>query len=155
HQVANARLASVANVHGIMVPLETASASMQMDADGASTSTSSSAGSRAAATPSSTGGGAGVTGPSGGRVSDGDAAAQRGMDSAGSGRRGVTTGSGSDMHHVDVSALEKEAQAAVDKLARKSGAEFDEAFIEMMIEDHQESIDLFEEQAENEQEPML
>ncbi len=44
--------------------------------------------------------------------------------------------------------LPPEAQKAYDDLQKKTGDEFDAAFMDLMVEDHQKAVDLFKQQAE-------
>jgi putative membrane protein len=45
--------------------------------------------------------------------------------------------------------LPAEAQQAYDELQQKSGDEFDQAYMDLMVEDHQKAIDLFQQEAKS------
>jgi putative membrane protein len=45
--------------------------------------------------------------------------------------------------------LPAEAQQAYDELQQKSGDEFDQAYMDLMVEDHQKAIDLFQQEAQS------
>jgi putative membrane protein len=51
--------------------------------------------------------------------------------------------------------LSDDCQKKYDKLAEKSGTEFDEAFAEHMVKDHKDDIDAFKKQAEDGDDPDL
>jgi putative membrane protein len=51
--------------------------------------------------------------------------------------------------------LSEDCQETYDKLAAKSGTEFDEAFAEHMVKDHKDDIDAFKKQAEKGDDPDL
>jgi putative membrane protein len=46
-------------------------------------------------------------------------------------------------------ALSDNRQKKLDNLKEKKGTEFDKAYIDMMVEDHEDDVDLFEKEAEN------
>ena len=48
-----------------------------------------------------------------------------------------------------VAGLEKDTQAAYDRLAKLKGAEFDREFVKQMIDDHEKAINLFEREAKS------
>jgi len=52
-------------------------------------------------------------------------------------------------------ALSEKNQKKYDKLNEKSGAEFDKDFIDLMVSDHKDDIDLFEKEAEKGNDPEL
>jgi putative membrane protein len=51
--------------------------------------------------------------------------------------------------------LPDEAQQLDDELQQKSGHEFDQAYMDAMVEDHQKAVDLFEQEAQSGQDPDL
>lgn len=120
HQSANAELASLANQRGMMIPLETAAASMRMDEETSSTS----------ATPGSMG------------------------STSGSSTTTTTTSQSEEMEEMH-NEMEEEISEAEEELSELTGSEFDQAYVEMMIEDHEEAIDLFEDQANQDEDPEL
>ncbi len=129
HQDANAQLASIANSKGVMVPITTASASMQMNEESTSPSTSTSAG-----TSTATGG-----------ASTGAATTQPGTDYE-------TTRTA---RNTTQSEAEEDVQEAVNKLSKKTGAEFDRSYVDMMVKDHKDAVDLFEKEAGRTDDPQV
>ncbi|MFD2572180.1 DUF4142 domain-containing protein [Spirosoma soli] len=51
--------------------------------------------------------------------------------------------------------LGKEGQEHVDELAKLSGAEFDKKYVDLMVEDHEEDVKLFQEAAKSDDDPAL
>ena len=52
-------------------------------------------------------------------------------------------------------APDKEAQAAADKLAGLKGADFDKAYMQQMVDDHQKAVSVFEAESKNGADPAL
>lgn len=88
--------------------------------------------------------------------------APRGTGAAGTASTGASTGVGSSGMTAATSTSGQTASASADaslpaeiandrhyrSLSQKSGAEFDREFVEMMVEDHREDLELFREQAD-------
>jgi putative membrane protein len=51
--------------------------------------------------------------------------------------------------------LDRSAQSDVDKLSKKSGADFDKAYVKAMVSDHKTDISLFEKEAKSGKDPEL
>lgn len=60
-------------------------------------------------------------------------------------RKGITVGKTMDHHHADM----------MERMSKMSGADFDRQYMNHMVKDHDEAIDLFEREAKDGQDPDL
>lgn len=143
HHQANARLTALARSRGVEIPSAgmtgTQAAKYSMVPGKQTTGNT---GAPAATPPTVTGGQAGAQAPAGGSAS-----ARTSPDT----RTAAAPANDDVMLNDAMREAEKEAQ----KLADKSGAEFDRAYVECMIKDHKDTIALFEKAGERTDDPEI
>lgn len=129
HQQANVQLTSIARTRGIAVVSSSTTGSTGTHAAAGGTASTSTAPSRERTDRDTASTSRGIEG------------GQAGTQTSSGGMSAQTPGSGVD---ADTSEAMRDIDQDAKKLAEKSGAAFDRAYIEKMIKDHKDDIELFE-----------
>lgn len=148
HTKANQELMSVASGKGIMLPSDTQGQMQGANSEMRSGSSTSGGTTGTASSGSTSSGSTGTSSASSGSGRTGTSASGTTNPSSATGATNPNTESSGDMRKTDSGMkMSKEHQAAMDRLGKLSGAEFDREYLKMDLNDHKKTIELFEKQA--------